>query len=270
MRIATFKIRGLALIAILGFAVVIFQAASDFASRSIYDSFDSATEKDLWDMRKIAPDSWTIQSKEVRDGDGALCIWLNQGGGVEKDRTGVCTERAEFMEAKNLYETENEINEFQFSFYIPNDFPITSTRLIIAQWKQKCEVDDCELDNPVLAVRYIDHVFQITSHTEAGKKILFETREELRGSWHDFRAEIIFSRKETGRIRIKIDKKEIVDVTGINAYSVSKDYPDNARFYFKMGLYRDEFPGKMMIFFDEYRKNKLDKISLQSAQAKRP
>jgi len=52
-----------------------------------------------------------------------------------------------------------------------------------------------------------------------------------------------------------------VDYKGPNAYPAAGGYPErNNRFYFKFGIYRDKAPETMILYFDEFRREKLTGI----------
>ncbi len=60
--------------------------------------------------------------------------------------------------ARSLMSKEDTGYEFSFSMFLPADFPIVPTRLVIAQWKQSCAESIDRLLNgnsPVLAIRYV-------------------------------------------------------------------------------------------------------------------
>lgn len=61
------------------------------------------------------------------------------------------------------------------------------------------------------------------------------------------------------RANDKLDKRQIVDYTGVNAYPEEKQtgFTHPGWFYFKMGLYRDLMDEPMTIYLDEYRKRGL-------------
>ena len=81
------------------------------------------------------------------------------------------------MEARKLTSKENEAYEYSFSMFIPTNFPIVPTRLVIAQWKQYCPKDgNCSDDSPVLAIRYISGVLKITQDIGKHKRLFFKSR----------------------------------------------------------------------------------------------
>lgn len=228
----------------------------------VYDGFETASLSKVWDTSRFVPGAVTMQSDVVRSGHGAARIVLHAN---EKYEVGVngsrSTERAELMEARTLVSKEGRSYQYSFSMFIPPDFPIVPTRLVIAQWKQYCPGGNCQYDNPVVAVRYVSGALRITLQTGAHAATLYETKEELRNRWLDFKFQIRFSTNANGRILAWLDDKPIVDHSGVSAY------PENAQtgfanpgwFFFKMGLYRDLMAEPMTIYVDEYRKKELPK-----------
>jgi hypothetical protein len=169
------------------------------------------------------------------------------------------TERAELMEARQLVSREDGNYEYSFSMFIPPDFPIVPTRLVIAQWKQYCPSGNCPYDSPVVAIRYAYGVLKITHKTGPGQTTLYETKEEVRNRWLDFKFQIRFSTGANGRLKAWLGAKQIVDYTGVNAYPEGDQagFSKPGWFYFKMGLYRDLMAEPMTIYIDEYRKKAL-------------
>jgi len=134
------------------------------------------------------------------------------------------------------------------------------TRLVIAQWKQNCpDGGNCSDDSPVVAIRYVSGVLKITHQTGPHQTTLFESKEELRGKWTDFKFQMRFTTNSTGRIKAWLNDQAVVDYMGVNAYPEDEktSYPNPSRFYFKMGLYRDLMAEPMTIYIDEYRKKEL-------------
>jgi hypothetical protein len=170
-------------------------------------------------------------------------------------------ERAEFQESRRLWSVEDSAYVYSFSVFVPPEFPIVPTRLVIAQWKQYCPVDVCTPDNPTLAIRYQAGELIIALQVTAEKEVLFRTRDDIRNRWLDFRFQIRFSRSQSGRIKAWLGDTMVVDYKGVTAYPASGGYVERGIFYFKMGLYRDRSPEPMAIYFDEYRKQQLDALA---------
>jgi Polysaccharide lyase len=173
---------------------------------------------------------------------------------------GVATAWAELRETERLISKEDKTYEFSFSEFIPADFPVVPTRLVIAQWKQDCfAAPPSSDDSPVVAVRYVSGVLRITRQAARHQIALFETSQDLRGKWTDFRFVIRFTPQENGLLQAWVNGNRVVDFHGVTAYpeNASTGYRSPSVFYFKMGLYRDVMPQPMTIYIDEYRKKQL-------------
>jgi hypothetical protein len=231
------------------------------SSASVYDGFESARLSRLWATDRFAPGAVTMQSAVVRAGHGAARITLHPGDVFEAGIKGSKdTERAELAEPERLFERENETYEFSFSQFLPPDFPIVPTRLVIAQWKQYCNgAEPCNDDSPVVALRYISGTLRITQNTGRHGTTLFETATDLRGRWTDYRFQLRFSPTASGLIQAWMDGRQVVDFHGPTAYpeNAQTGYRTPSLFYFKTGLYRDVMPGTMTLYLDEYRKRRL-------------
>lgn len=233
----------------------------------VYDGFETSELSKLWSADRFEPGAVTMQTNVIRAGHSAAKITVHPRDKFEAGINGnKDSERAELREgAKILVSKENVNYEFSFSEFIPTNFPIVPTRLVIAQWKLYCPADgNCQDDSPVVAVRYVSGVLKITHQTGPHQTTLFETKEELRGQWLDFRFQMRFSTNEAGRIKAWLNDKTVVDYTGVNAYpeNSATSYPHPGYFYFKMGLYRDLMAEPMTIYIDEYRKKELPEKSL--------
>jgi hypothetical protein len=227
----------------------------------VYDGFEAPGLSKLWDTSKFVPGAVTIQSEVVRAGHSAAKIVLHTHDKFEAGINGnQDSERAELMEARELVSRENLTYEYSFSMFIPTDFPIVPTRLVIAQWKQYCPRGGrCSDDSPVVAMRYVSGVLRIIHQIGRHQTTFFETSENLRGKWTDFKFRICFSTGENGRVEAWLNAKQVVDYAGVNAYAenATTSYPNPGWFYFKMGLYRDVMAEPMTIYVDEYRKKQL-------------
>lgn len=224
---------------------------------SAYDGFDSLKLSNIWNTSKMVEKSLELQSDIVREGKGAARITLRAndkyvaGSSVSKPN-----ERDELMQNKIYSPVEGLKYEYQFSMFLPSDFPIVKTRLVVAQWKQYCEGGDdapCSQNSPVIAVRYVAGELYITVQTDSGVKKLYQLNDEIRNKWLDFKFQIRFSRLNDGEIVAYINDKEIINYKGVTSYSESQGYPAKSRYYFKMGLYRDIMAEPMTIYIDEFR-----------------
>jgi hypothetical protein len=231
------------------------------SSASVYDGFEASTLSRFWATNRFAPGAVSMQSAVVRAGRGAARIVLHPGAVFEPGIKGSKdTERAELAEPERLFERENETYEFSFSQFLPADFPIVPTRLVLAQWKQYCNGQpQCDDDSPVVALRYSSGRLQITQNVGRHGRALFETSTDLRGLWTDYRFQLRFTPGGDGFIRAWIDGRPAVDFRGQTAYPENAEtgYRRPSLFYFKMGLYRDVMPGPMILYVDEYRKRRI-------------
>jgi hypothetical protein len=226
---------------------------------NVYDGFEKPALSKIWSTDRMVKDALQIQSLIVRKGKGAAMITLKSGDvfeagqGKSKD-----SERDELREADYLVSKENITYEYQFSLFLPDSFPIVPTRLVIAQWKQYCGGNDlCSDDSPVLAIRYVSGELFITIQTDTTTKAVFQTTDEIRNRWLDFKFKVRFSRQDNGQVNGWLNDKQIVTLNGITCYSSKKGYGEKSYFYFKTGLYRDLMPEPMTIYIDEYRKREI-------------
>ena len=226
----------------------------------VYDGFESTRLSEMWDTIGFVPGDVTMQSEIVRAGNRAIKITVHPHDKFEAGINGdLDSERAELKETRRLWSREDTTYEQSFSMFIPTGFPIVTTRLVIAQWKQACpNGGKCDDDRPLLCVRYASGILRINQVAPRNRH-LFETKEELRGKWLDFRFQIRFSTGDGGKIRAWLNGRQVVDYAGSNAYpeNATTDYPPPSQFYFRMGLYRDVMAEPMTIYIDEYRKKQL-------------
>ena len=243
-------------------ALVITRASGQIpAAIDVYDGFESPTLSKVWDTDRFEAGAVQMQTNIVRAGHSAVKITVHSGDKFEAGVNGnKDSERAELLEARSLVSKEDTAYEFSFSDFIPKDFPIVPTRLVIAQWKQYCpKGGHCYDDSPVVALRYVSGKLFITHQIGPHQATLYETKDELRGKWTDFRFQIRFTTNQNGRIRAWINGKQVVDYAGPTAHheNSTTSYPNPSYFYFKMGLYRDMMAEPMTIYIDEYRKKQL-------------
>jgi hypothetical protein len=223
---------------------------------NIHDGFESSSLSKIWRTNKLVPGTFEIQSSTFKAGEKAAKITLRHGDQIEKEK-GSELERSELMESKRFWAYEDSTYSYSFSIFIPNDFPIDPNRLVIAQWKQRCPVENCEPDNPIIAIRYVSGELLITHQTSSEQKVLYRTM-GIKNRWLDFSFLVRFTKQPDGRIIVWLDNQKIVDYRGVNAYPKAGGYLEKNLFYFKMGLYRDQTKKPMTIYIDEYRKQLLE------------
>jgi len=225
-------------------------------SGDIADGFESKNLSNFWRSDKLVPGSFEFQSRVVKSERSALRITLNPGDQID-DEKGTILERSEIMENRIHFIIENTVYEYEFSLFLPEDFPIVPTRLVIAQWKQDCISDTCNPDNPIIALRYSSGEFNITLQTAPEKIILYNHIGDIRNQWLDFKFKIRFSRQQNGFIQASLNNSQIIDYSGITAYTENYGYPYPGHFYFKTGLYRDKMDQSMTIYIDDFTKQKI-------------
>ena len=222
----------------------------------VFDGFEGPDLSKYWQTNKFLPGAVEIQSSVVRAGSGAARITLRPGDQIPQEE-GSELERAELLESKRLWPVEESAYEYSFSLFVPQDFPITSTRLVIAQWKHRCPVEECTPGHPTLAIRYESGELFITKQAAARREVLYRAGDDIRNRWLDFRFRIRFSRTQNGRIKGWLGDRMIVDHKGRTAYPRAGGYTGRAVFYFKVGLYRDRMSEPMTLYVDEYRRQRL-------------
>lgn len=230
---------------------------------NVYDGFETSKLNAIWSTSRMESSSCEIQSQIVHKGKSAAKITLRTGDKVEeKTAKDQASERDELEESISLYSIEGLKYEYQFSLFLPEGFPITTTRLVIAQWKQFCPHCSCSENSPIVALRYVSGNLFITLQTNSVRDTLYLSNDEIRNRWHEFKFQIKFSKQKDGEVKAFIDEKEVVNYKGPTSY------PDNCRvlsdknkYYFKMGLYRDRMPEPMTIYIDEYKKSQLTEIN---------
>jgi hypothetical protein len=236
--------------------IVIISSCSSGKLSQISDNFESDSLSENWSADKFIPGALEIQSAYVRSGEKAAKLILHQGDQIEEE-VGTNLERAELREPKKFMAVEHKNYSYSFSIFLPADFPIVPTRLVVAQWKQNCQSGNCDPDNPVIALRYESGEFRITLQSGPNKMTLYSLKDEIRNKWIDFKFNIRFSRNEDGQIMALLNKNEIINFKGVTAYTHAYGYPDPGNFYFKIGLYRDQMVQPMTIYIDNYVKQEI-------------
>jgi hypothetical protein len=228
----------------------------------VYDGFESPYLSHLrWSTGRFEPGAVVSEESVVRSGRRALEITVRSGDRPEAaSESGAATERDELMESWWLFSRTGRTYVYSFSLYLPNDFPQTPERLVIAQWRQLCEGSPCVPDNPILALRYENGRLQVTRNDEQGKMLLYQGDGDVRGRWLNFRFITKWDATKRGTVDATLDGRGIVHYEGSTIYQPGPGHPRHAPVYFKTGLYRDalqEPPWTMYV--DEYRKDECDK-----------
>jgi hypothetical protein len=247
--------------------LLVFLPGPETRNVEVCDGFEGATLSRVWERSRFAPGAVAMQTNIVRAGRSAARVVVHARDKFEAGVPGdTDSERAELLEARRLTSIEGRAYEYSFSMFIPTNFPIVPTRVVIAQWKQDCpDGGSCSNDPPLVALRYTSGSLRITqSLGQNPRTTLYQETNEFRGRWLDFRWQIRFTTNVNGRIKAWINERQVVDYTGVtaNPENATTGYPNPGRFYFKMGLYRDLMPEPMTIYIDEYRKRELSSNAL--------
>ncbi|MCC5468684.1 heparin lyase I family protein [Pelosinus baikalensis] len=235
-------------------ASVVFLLPFQSKEMSVSDGFENLTLSNAWSSSKFLPRDLIIQSDIVRSGNNAVKLTLHQGDQI-KSEIGSNFERAELMEEFSKWSKEHSSYSYSFSLFLPEEFPLVPTRLVIAQWKQVAKINSD--DSPVIALRYVNGTLMVTCMVGNERNIVYCSNEEIRSRWLDFKFVIHFSRNDDGRIVAWLDGKQIVNYSGKIGYTMREGYTPVSLYYFKMGLYRDNMREDMDIYIDEYKKCRL-------------
>jgi hypothetical protein len=230
-------------------ALLLLAGASTVRAAPVVDGFEATGLGPLWTTRAEAG-RITVQGDVVRSGRGALRCEVHEGDVAQVGGDGEATERAEVQEARGLEARFGETHEYQFSMYVPADFPVVDRRLVTSQWKQDCIV--CAKNrSPIVAQRYRRGVLFVTIETLNGRTTIYRHPDPIRGRWLDLRYRIRFDWND-GALTLWIDGTRVVDYRG------PLGYPDDAPpVFFRMGVYRDRMREPMVIYFDDYRKERV-------------
>jgi hypothetical protein len=242
-------------------ALVGWERPSSTTPATVYDGFEGKTLSKLWRTDKLAKGAVVMQSEQVRAGQSAAKLTIHPGDPTPEIAAGG-NERDELQEDDDFNAKEGEAYAYEFSLFVPKDFPVVPKRLVLAQWKQHTGCAQVSVDNPVIALRYVDGELSITIQSDGKKVPRYQTRREIKGRWLDFVFHIRHARTKNGFVRAWMNGDEILDFRGPTAYSENLRYPKTATFFFKMGLYRDGMSEPMTVFIDEYRKRPLGKKEL--------
>jgi len=220
------------------------------SAEPVVDGFEDGAVGSLWRTHRVKAGGVTVQKDVVRSGQSALRFELREGDKADIGGDGEQTERAELQEADRLRARFGETHEYAFSMHVPADFPIVDTRLVTAQWKQPC--DDCSKNrSPIVAQRYRKGVLFVTIETLNGRSTIYRHPEPIQGRWIDLRYRIRFGWTD-GAVMLWVNGAQVLDYRGPLGYP---DDPDNV--YFKFGLYRDRMAQPMVIYFDDYRRERI-------------
>lgn len=219
------------------------------------DDFESEVLSPLWVPAKVSANALQYVSSPVRTGSSALKICVQPYDKPEIGGDYQLTERAELREAPGIRLKMGVESWYSFSFFIPSDFPIVETRLVIARWKQS--FNEPEKDrSPMIALRYMGGKLKVDVSRDRGKRQLFIQKIDMRNQWVDMVFHIIPkaskqlpSAFKEGVLQAWMNGKQIVDYQGALGF-----VDDESEMYFKLGPYRDHVKTPMCIVYDRFRR----------------
>jgi Polysaccharide lyase len=219
------------------------------SAEPVTDGFEAESLGPLWNLRLATSGRVTVQREIVHSGTGALRVEIHERDIPMVGADGVESERTEVQDADALHPRFGETHEYAFSMYVPADFPVVDIRLITAQWHQRYVA--CLKRGPVVAQRYRNGVLSITVDSASGRTTVYRHPQAIQGRWVDLRYRIRFGLTD-GAVAAWLDGAPIVDYRG------PLGYPDDAPDVdFRFGLYRDRLATPMVIYFDDFRKERL-------------
>lgn len=212
------------------------------------DNFEGVELADFWRPGDFGSGRYVQEAVSFEDEfhrSGKYSVKLNIEEGYVKDDggDGHFTERTELDSGKYPFLYQEVM--YKYSLLIPDHFPIIDNRLVISQIKQSgLSV------GPLVAQRFRNGKHYLTVRNlsnDITKQFKYELPELIKEQWHDFVFQVYFSDKETGYINVWMNGKQVIAFNGITAFKKGKN-----KFYHKMGLYRDQWPDSMDIYFDDY------------------
>lgn len=231
---------------ILGWSI----AASDTWGQAIFltDDFESGILSPIWTTRKMPENGFRFIDSPTRSGQGALEISVFPRVQTEIGGDGQLTERAEIREAPEVRLRMGMESCYAFSFFLPPDFPIVNTRLVIARWKQSFN-DPRKDRSPMVSLRYMMGQLRVDIARKRGKRSLYKDKIDVRNRWVDMVFRIIPKSDNKGLLQVWKDGRQIVHYHGALGFE-----DDNDEIYFKLGLYRDHMTVPMRIIYDRFRR----------------
>lgn len=227
------------------------------------DDFESGYLADFWlpggkGSGRYELGAVSITDHYHRSGSHCAKLMLKEGYIRQDGGDGNFTERTELDSRK--YPFLSQEVWCKFSLLIPDDFPIIDNRLVISQVKQTVL-----FGNPLMlfAQRFVNgqHYLTICDMTKDNKEQShFKLPELTKEKWHDFVFQIRYSDTSNGYINMWMDGKKVVSFNGPTASEKGRN-----QFYHKIGMYRDQWPDPMTIYFDNYMiTNDTSKINKES------
>jgi hypothetical protein len=234
---------------LLATALLVAACAVSASAETILEGFEEGTLGPLWWLR-AEPGRLSVQRDVVRSGAAALRVEVREGDVAGVGGDGESTERTEIQLRRELWARFGETHEYAFSMSVPPDVPIADVRLVTSQWKQTC--NDCaQSRSPIVAQRYRRGELRITIETPKGRQTIFRRPGPFQGRWLDLRYRIRFHLTD-GAVAAWLDGVQVADYRGPLGFG--DDPPD---VYFRLGLYRNRMAEPMVVYFDDFRAERL-------------
>lgn len=233
----------------LCFAVIISAGGDvEFAKVTLKDGFEDGGLARFWrpgdsGSGRYVPEAVSFTSQYHRLGDHCVRLTLKEGYIRQNGGDGHFTERTELDAGKHAFLYQEVW--YRYSLLIPGQFPIIDNRLVLSQMKQSGFST-----GPLVAQRFRNgrHYLTVRDLTdETRKQQKFELPELKKEKWHDFVFQIRYSDKQDGYVNMWMNGKQVVSFAGKTAHENGEN-----RFYHKIGLYRDQWPDPMVVYFDDY------------------
>ena len=215
------------------------------------DDFENSCLADFWrpgdkGSGRYEKDAVSITDQFHRSGTHCVKLVLKEGYIRQDGGDGNFTERTELDSRAHPF--LNQKVWYKFSVLIPQDFPVIDDRLVISQVKQTV-LSGNSLQLYAQRYRNGQHCLTVYDMTSDNKKeaACFNLPELTKEQWHDFVFMICYSDKADGYINMWMDGKKIASFNGPTASKKGRN-----QFYHKIGLYRDQYPEPMTIYFDNY------------------
>ena len=212
------------------------------------DDFEGGEIADFWrdggvKEGRYLPEAVSLSKEYQRSGEFSAKLIVKKGFIKQVVNNSIITERTELGSRKHAL-LGREV-WYAYSILVPKEFPVIDNRLVISQFKQS----GLEI-GPIFAQRYRNdrHYLSISNlQGDLNENRKFELPELKREVWHEFVFNIRYSKQSDGYVILWMDGKRAVTYNGKTAHETAKNL-----FYHKMGLYRDQWPAPMTLYFDDY------------------
>jgi hypothetical protein len=221
------------------------------AKITLTDDFENGFLADFWrpgdkGSGRYEQEAVSFTDQYHRSGNYCVKVVLKEGYIRQEGGDGNFTERTELDSGKHPF--LNQEVWCEFSILVPEDFPLVDNRLIISQVKQAVSFRNSII---LFAQRFRDGHHYLTIYDMTKDQKVQASRIELpeltKMKWHDFVFQIYYSDTPDGHINMWMDGEKVVSFNGPTAYEKGRN-----RFYHKIGLYRDQWPDPMTVYFDDY------------------